>query len=162
MVTSFKYLVRVISAADNDSPEVVRNLEKARAVCQMLTSILSREGAAMQVPGFFFKAVVQSVLLFDTETWVVTVGNQLLSFYLNCRMFGFQSHLLPILFRMHELIIFCSRLNILPSLFAKLLQYEVKKRLKKAEQLTSFYDCQRYIELFACKAVIITHNYYTI
>ena len=64
MVTSFKYLVRVISAADNDSPEVVRNLEKARAVCQMLTRILSREGAALQVPGFFFKAVVQSVMVF--------------------------------------------------------------------------------------------------
>ena len=34
--------------------------------------ILSREGAAPQVYGFFFKAVVQALLLFGSETWVVT------------------------------------------------------------------------------------------
>ena len=34
--------------------------------------ILSREGAVPQVSGFFFKAVVQAVLLFGAETWVVT------------------------------------------------------------------------------------------
>ena len=34
--------------------------------------ILSREGAAPRVFGFFFKATVQAVLLFGSETWVVT------------------------------------------------------------------------------------------
>ena len=66
-------------------------------------------------------------------------------------MFGFQSQLLPVLFRIQEWIICCSRLIILPSLFAKLLKYEVKW-LNKAEKLKSFYDCHGYIELFACKA----------
>ena len=33
--------------------------------------ILSREGARPQVSRFFFKYVVQSVLLFGAETWVV-------------------------------------------------------------------------------------------
>ena len=61
-----------------------------------------------------------------------------------CPMFGFQSHLLPVLFRIHEWIIFCQRLIILPSLFDIL------------------FGCHRYIELFACKDVRITHNYYTI
>ena len=65
MVTSFKYLWRVISATDNDWPVVVRNLTKSRAVWRRLTSIISREGAAPQVSGFFFKAVVQLVLIFD-------------------------------------------------------------------------------------------------
>ena len=37
-----------------------------------MSRILSREGAAPQVSGFFFKAVVQAVLLFGAETWVVT------------------------------------------------------------------------------------------
>ena len=48
MVTSFKYLERVISDTDNDWPSVFRNLSKVRAVWRRLTSILSREvgGAA--------------------------------------------------------------------------------------------------------------------
>ena len=33
--------------------------------------ILSREGAQPQVSKFFFKVVVQSVLFFSEETWVV-------------------------------------------------------------------------------------------
>ena len=39
---------------------------------EKLTKILSREGAAPRVSGFFFNPVVQSVLLFGAETWVVT------------------------------------------------------------------------------------------
>ena len=34
--------------------------------------IIIREGAAPQVSGLFFKAVIQVVLLFEAETWVVT------------------------------------------------------------------------------------------
>ena len=34
--------------------------------------ILIREGSLRWVYGFFFKATVQSVLLFCAETWVVT------------------------------------------------------------------------------------------
>ena len=34
--------------------------------------ILSSEGAAPWVSGFFFKALVQVVLLFGEETWFVT------------------------------------------------------------------------------------------
>ena len=71
MVTSFKYLGRVISASDNDWPEVVRNMKKARAVWRRLKRIIIREGATPWVSGFFFKSVVQSVLLFSAETWVV-------------------------------------------------------------------------------------------
>ena len=71
MTTSFRYLGRVISAADNNWPEVVRNLAKARAVWKRVARILIREGARPRVSVFFFKDVVQSVLLFGAETWVV-------------------------------------------------------------------------------------------
>ena len=67
MVTSFRYPGRVISAADDDWLAVVQNLAKARAVWRRMTRILSREGARPWVSGFFFKAVVQSVLLFGVE-----------------------------------------------------------------------------------------------
>ena len=36
-----------------------------------MTKILSREGADKRVSGKFFKAVVQQVLLFGEETWVL-------------------------------------------------------------------------------------------
>ena len=55
MVTSFRYLGRVISAADDDLPAVVINLSRARAVWKRIMQILSREGAAPRVPRFFFK-----------------------------------------------------------------------------------------------------------
>ena len=46
-------------------PIVVVKLAKARAVWQSMTQILIREGAALRVSEFFFKAVVQLVLIFD-------------------------------------------------------------------------------------------------
>ena len=58
MVNSFKYLGRVISAADDDWTAVVKNLYRGRMVWSRMSSILSREGAAPRVSGFFFKAVV--------------------------------------------------------------------------------------------------------
>ena len=67
MVTSFRYLVRVISAADDDWPEVVRNMAKAREVWRMMTRILIKEGEEPRASGFLFKSVVQLVLLFSAE-----------------------------------------------------------------------------------------------
>ena len=65
-VTSFRYLVRVISAADENWPAVIENLAKAWLVWRRMMRILSRERARPRVYGFFFKAIVQSVLLFDS------------------------------------------------------------------------------------------------
>ena len=61
----------VILAAEYDWPAVVRNLERARAVWNIMTVILSREGAETLVSIFFFKSVVQVVLIFITDTWVI-------------------------------------------------------------------------------------------
>ena len=66
MVTSFGYLGSVISAADDDWLEVVRNLAKPRVVWRRITRILSREGANLWVSDFFLKDVVQSLILFGT------------------------------------------------------------------------------------------------
>ena len=71
MVTPFQYLGRVILAADNDWPEVARNLSRARAVQKRMKGILSREGAEPRMSGLFLKAMVQVVFLFGLETWVV-------------------------------------------------------------------------------------------
>ena len=58
--------------ADDDWPVVVRNLSQARAVWKRMTRILSREGAELQVYVFFFKAIVQEMLIFVSETWFFT------------------------------------------------------------------------------------------
>ena len=72
MVLYFKYLEIFLSAVDYDWPAVIRNLTKARSVWRIMMRILSREGVRLRVSRFFFKSVVQSVLLFDVEMWVVT------------------------------------------------------------------------------------------
>ena len=38
----------------------------------MISRALTREGASPWVPGMFYKAVVQTVLLYGSETWVQT------------------------------------------------------------------------------------------
>ena len=47
-------------------------MSRSRAVWKRTTKTLSREGAELQVSGFFLKAMVQVVLLFGAETLVVT------------------------------------------------------------------------------------------
>ena len=59
MVTSFKYLGRLLLAADYDWLAVVQNLVKEHMVWQIMLRIMSREGAILWVSGFFFKSVVE-------------------------------------------------------------------------------------------------------
>ena len=61
----------MILAADDNWPVVVKNLAQARKVCSRMSRIVIREGAAPQASGFFFKDVVQEVLFFREETWLV-------------------------------------------------------------------------------------------
>ena len=72
MIPPFKYLGRVLLTADDDWPVVIRNMTKAWAFWRSMARILIREGESPRVSGFFFKSVVQSVLLFGAEMWVVT------------------------------------------------------------------------------------------
>ena len=65
-----------ISGAVNDGggddwPAVAGKLVKARKSWGRLARILSGEGADKRVLGNFFKEVVQAVLLFGAETWVL-------------------------------------------------------------------------------------------
>ena len=70
---TFKYLGRVMTVGDDDWPAVAGNLVKARKSWGILSWILIREGADNRVSGKFFKAVVQEVLLFGEETWVLNL-----------------------------------------------------------------------------------------
>ena len=67
-MTSFIYLGKVLSAADDNFPAVVRNMEKSGAVLRWMLRTISREGVEPRVSEFFFKDVVQSVIIFSKET----------------------------------------------------------------------------------------------
>ena len=53
---------------DDNFLVVVRNLVKAWVVWKRMTRILIREGAEPRLSRFFFKDVVQSVLIFGAKT----------------------------------------------------------------------------------------------
>ena len=70
-VMSFKYLGNFFMAGDEDWPEVAGNLQKARKIGVRMTRILIRERAHLKISGHFFKAVVQAVLIFGSEKWIL-------------------------------------------------------------------------------------------
>ena len=71
-VSLFWYLVKTLSSTDDDWPAVEWNLWRARGGWGWLTKILGREGSDKRTAGRFHVAVVHAVLLFGSETWVLT------------------------------------------------------------------------------------------
>ena len=71
-VTAFNYLGRVLSSLDSDWPAVYRNLGRARQRWGMVSRVLTRERATPRIAGMFYKAVVQTVLLYGCESWVLS------------------------------------------------------------------------------------------
>jgi hypothetical protein len=68
-VDTFKYLGRPISATSTDTVAINYNLRKARKTWGRISTILKREGANTKTMGNFYKAVVQSTMLYASETW---------------------------------------------------------------------------------------------
>ena len=71
-VLKFCYLGRPIAANNSDWPALCHNLQKAKAKWGMITRPLVQTGVRMRTVGMFYKAIVQAVLLFGCETWVIT------------------------------------------------------------------------------------------
>ena len=71
-VTSFKYMWMVFTVVYDNWRAVVGNLMTARKSWARLMRIMGREGSSPRVSGMLFKVVVQTVLIFRLETWVLT------------------------------------------------------------------------------------------
>jgi hypothetical protein len=69
-VEVFRYLGRLLSQDDNDIQAVRSQLCKARRTWARIGQVLRRENAPPRVNAKFYKAIVQSVLLYGSETWV--------------------------------------------------------------------------------------------
>ena len=74
-VEVFKYLGRLMAMDDNDRQAVRHNLTKARGVWKRFSVLLRRENLPPRVCGMFYKAVVQAVLLYGSETWSLSASS---------------------------------------------------------------------------------------
>ena len=72
-VDYFKYLGCVLNWSEEDWPEVCHNIRRERQVWGRLGKFLRREGADPIVSEKFYRAVVQAVIIFEAETWVLMV-----------------------------------------------------------------------------------------
>jgi hypothetical protein len=71
-VEVFKYLGRLLAMNDNDMSAVRANLKKARKCWTMFSRLLTGENMSPRVCEMFYRAVIQLVLLFGSESWVLT------------------------------------------------------------------------------------------
>ena len=70
-VENFKYLGQTINQTDDDWPVVRQNILRTRLVWGRLGALMRREGSEHKVSEFFYREVVQAVLLFGTENWIL-------------------------------------------------------------------------------------------
>ncbi len=68
-VEVFKYLGRLLAYDDNNTQAMRGNLKKACKNWGQVSRVLRAENASPKVCGVFYKATVQAVLLFGSETW---------------------------------------------------------------------------------------------
>ena len=72
----FKYLGRLIACDDADNQAMRSNLRKARGCWARISRVLRAENASPQTCGMFYKATVQAVLLYGSETWNLSPSSQ--------------------------------------------------------------------------------------
>ena len=70
-VDFFKYLGRLLAYNDCDSRVIHYNLRRARGVWGRISKVIAKESVPPTVAGMFYQAVVASVLLYGSKTWVV-------------------------------------------------------------------------------------------
>ncbi len=68
-VEVFKYLGWLISFDDADNQAMRSNLKKAQGCWAWVSCVLRAENATPKTCGMFYKATVQAVLLYGSETW---------------------------------------------------------------------------------------------
>jgi hypothetical protein len=94
-VRQFKYLGQIVDDSDKDDSAIDRKIQRARGVWARLGKLLSREGANPIAMGIFYKVIVQSVLLYGSESWVITKSKmvQLRSFHRRCARYIARTHI---------------------------------------------------------------------
>jgi hypothetical protein len=71
-VEVFKYLGRLLAQDDDDIQAIRAQLRKARATWARVGQVLRAENVPPRIAAKFYKAVVQAMLLYGSETWVLS------------------------------------------------------------------------------------------
>ena len=71
-VEVFKYLGRLLAQDDDDIQAIRAQIRKARATWSRVGQVLRGEHTPPRVAAKFYKAVVQALLLYGSETWVLS------------------------------------------------------------------------------------------
>ena len=71
-VKQFRCLGRIFTEDDNDSVCIQGNLKNARKRWNCVAKILKTEGANAKCMAKFYITIVQAVLLYGADSWVVT------------------------------------------------------------------------------------------
>jgi hypothetical protein len=71
-VTKFRYLGRILSQDDSDLSACVRNIQRATLQWAAVSKVLKREGVSKESFARLYKVIVSTVLLYGSDTWVVT------------------------------------------------------------------------------------------
>ena len=73
MVTSFKYLGRVLLVAHDNWTAVVNNLQREQQNWARMIRVLSRESADARTLRHIYLALIQTVIIYGLETWFMTL-----------------------------------------------------------------------------------------
>jgi hypothetical protein len=86
IVEEFEYLGRVVTKHDKDGPAMMRNRARARAKWASMRRFVVRDAADPKTMATFYRTVVLYVLLYGSESWVLTgdLMRQLRSFHRRC------------------------------------------------------------------------------
>jgi hypothetical protein len=71
-VKVYKYLGRMMAQDDDDAQAICAQLRKARATWARVGKVLRGENTSPTVAAKFYLAVVQAILLYGSETWVIS------------------------------------------------------------------------------------------
>ena len=70
-VTTLQYLGQTLHQMSDDWPAVCRNIMRKRSVWGRIWTLLQREVTDPKVLSSFYRAVVQAIQLFGSETWAL-------------------------------------------------------------------------------------------
>jgi len=73
-VPQFKYLGRLLDERDDDAHAALLQLHRAREKWTRIGNVLRTDGASARTMGYFYKAIVQAVLLYGSESWTITTS----------------------------------------------------------------------------------------
>jgi hypothetical protein len=71
-VEVFKYLGRMMAQDDDDIQAIQAQLQKARATWARVGEVLWSENASPPIATRFYQAIVQAILLYGSETWIIS------------------------------------------------------------------------------------------